>query len=127
VKEEPLPLIETKGGAVKDATGGTIDDEEIISVFNRARELDELARKVTDIKAIITRGVEQKDELFAEFNLSQIQADLNNAHRAIRFAKPHAVCGYCKGEGRGKKTCKPCKGRGWVGEAVYKATPEEMK
>jgi hypothetical protein len=102
-----------------------IEDMEIISVFNRAADLEDLARKVSDIKSIITRGVGDKDELFAEVNLSAIQADANNLYRQIKGATPHAVCRYCNG--RRKSGCRACRGKGWVGMTVFNATPEEMK
>lgn len=108
-----------------DATGKAIENKSVAAIFERGNELVGLAGTVTKLKSMVARAVESGDELFAEINLSQFEADCNNVYRAIRFAMPHAVCRYCGGDRH--KTCKACNGRGWVGEAKFKATPEEMK
>jgi hypothetical protein len=112
---------------VKDEVGNPITDMEIISLFNRRRELENLARMVSDVKSAVMRSVDTKDELFAEFNITQMQADCNNVYRAIKFAIPYAVCPYCKGQGRITKACKACIGKGWVGKAKWTSAPEEMR
>lgn len=101
--------------------------KEIAAIFTRACEIERLAQMASNIKAAVKKMVEDGDELAAEINLSQVQADCSNLHRAFRFAKPHAVCPYCQGRGRETKDCKCCGGRGWVGKGRFDAAPEEMK
>lgn len=112
---------------VTDRTGRAIPDMEIVSIFNRASELERLARTASELKGTVTRGAEAKDELFCRIPVSQFQADCSNLHRAIRFSMPYAVCRFCGGEGRQTKSCRCCKGTGWITEQEFKATPKEMQ
>ncbi len=63
----------------------------------------------------------------AMLRLQEIEADLQNARRQIKFSEPAYVCPYCKCEGPKCAACKACMGRGWVSESTYERAPSEMK
>jgi hypothetical protein len=117
-KSEPTKPAEP----VKDETGTEIKDAKIAALYVRRQEITDLMTAVSRIKSNVTKGCENKDPLLTHLNLNQFQADCGNLHRALRFARPYALCPYCGGRG-----CKVCKS-GLVGETIYKNyTPEDLK
>lgn len=89
-------------------------------IFSRAKELTDLERQ---LQAVVKKLEDsQNDPLFSYVHTQSTVADIDNAKRAIRFAKPFAVCPYCKG-----KACKACKGQGWVNKPLLKQAPAEMR
>lgn len=58
------------------------------------------------------------------FHLQSTACEIGNAKRAAKFARPYAVCPYCKASGQ---KCNACKGVGWVGKNIYEAAPRELK
>ncbi len=58
----------------------------------------------------------------AFLHIQQIDAFLVNARVAIKFARPHIDCPYCKGE-----KCKECRKTGWLPKDVYDRVPIELK
>lgn len=56
----------------------------------------------------------------------EVKAELDNLHRQFKYTRPHAVCPFCKGEGRnGTIQCNRCSGLGWLHESAYLSVPEE--
>jgi hypothetical protein len=53
-------------------------------------------------------------------NLHTILADLKNLDNSLRGCVPFEVCPRCGDQLPKKANCDPCKGRGWVTEAIYK-------
>ncbi len=91
-------------------------------IFSRRSELRELE---ASLQAVAKQLDDKKnDPLYAFIHVQGVTADLDNAKRAIRFSKPHGVCGYCKGAG---KQCKACKGLGWLPKSIFKQAPAEMR
>lgn len=109
-----------------DKLGEPIADEAIASIFARARELDDLARRTSELKVAIQRGVEAKDELFARFNATD-QVNFSNGYAAIKANMPYCVCRGCKGRSRETGTCMFCKKTGWLTKAEYERMPKELK
>lgn len=117
------PSKSTKPEPVTDAEGQKIVGEKLLSIFRRVGEIDELLRSVSSIKSTVIKAIEAGDTLFYPINKAEFQAECGNLFRALKFAKPHAVCPYCRGKG-----CKVCKNNGWVGKVVYENyTPEDLK
>lgn len=91
-------------------------------IFARTSELLDIERA---IQAIAKKLEDNKDDpLYAFIHVQGTTTDLDNAKRAVRFAKPHSTCPYCKGAG---KSCKACKGLGWVPKQLFKQAPVEMR
>ena len=95
-------------------TGGK--RESIVEALARRGEITDLMGLVSKIKTTVAAAKERGDPLFAEISMSNMQADCGNVRRALRAARPFAVCVYCSGDG-----CKACLDRGWMGEFAYKA------
>lgn len=89
-------------------------------IFGRASELTDLERQLQSVVKKLEDS--QADPLYSFVQIQGTVVDINNAKRAIRFAKPFVVCPYCKG-----KTCKACKGQGWVNKPLLKQAPVEMR
>lgn len=89
-------------------------------IFGRASEMSDLERQ---LQAVVKKLEDsENDPLYSFVHVQSTVNDINNAKRAIRFAKPFTVCPYCKG-----KTCKACKGQGWVNKPLVKQAPAEMR
>lgn len=112
--EKVAPAEESKDHAT-DAVGNALPVK-LRPAFTSAKEFDALNR---DLQAISKR-LEQLAELSPFLHLQSVQADISNAKRAVKFARPYAVCGYCKGKG-----CEACKRTGWVPKNIYESTPEQ--
>jgi hypothetical protein len=107
---------------VKDEEGQEIKSPKLIDLWNRRDEISLMMAAVTKIKSTVNRACDAKDPLYSHVSVNQLIADCGNVYRALRFAKPYALCPYCGGRG-----CKVCK-TGFVGETQYKNyTPEDLK
>jgi hypothetical protein len=111
----------TKEAESLDGEGNPIPAK-LKAIFARSKELLDLERALQAVAKKLDDS--QEDPLYAFIHVQSTTADIDNAKRAIRFAKPHATCPYCKGAG---KTCKACKGLGWVPKQVFKQAPSEMR
>lgn len=90
--------------------------------FERAHEFDEIVR---DLHGIKKRAETLAQEPLGKFlPLGPVAADIENAKRQVKHAKPYAVCCYCKGK---ERNCKACKGGGWLPKGQHEAAPEGMK
>jgi hypothetical protein len=81
--------------------------ERIVAMLREARNaIEELAEKPAG----------------AYIGTAQIVVDLKNVFNALQWAKPHAVCVYCEGDG-----CKHCQSRGWLCKGLHASAPEDLK
>ena len=90
--------------------------------FARRDEITRMMTTVSDLKTAVMKAHADKDPLFKDLNPSQWKAECENLYRTLRALRPHAVCPYCNGRG-----CRACLSRGWIGEFVYEAVPQETK
>jgi hypothetical protein len=112
-----------KDGEVRDQVGRVVPPGPLVELFERRDELTRLMTEVSRLKSAITEAVTGQDPLYGHIQLARIQADLQNVFHQLRFARPHAVCPYCGGQG-----CRTCASTGFVGEILYERyTPEELK
>jgi uncharacterized ParB-like nuclease family protein len=116
------PAKEAPAGPVKDEEGQEIKPQKLVELWSRRQEITDLMTAVTKIKSTVNRACDAKDPLYTHVSVNQLIADCGNVYRALRFARPYAVCPYCGG-----RTCKVCK-TGFVGETQFKNyTPEDLK
>jgi hypothetical protein len=107
---------------VKDDEGQEIKSPKLVELWNRRDEISLMMAAVTKIKSTVNRACDAKDPLYTHVSVNQLMADCGNVYRALRFAKPYALCPYCGG-----RSCKVCK-TGFVGETTFKHyTPEDLK
>jgi hypothetical protein len=112
-----------KDAEVRDQVGRIVPPGPLVELFERRDELTRLMTEVSRLKSAITEAVTGQDPLYGHIQLARIQADLQNVFHQLRFARPHAVCPYCGGQG-----CRTCASTGFVGEILYERyTPEELK
>jgi len=114
---EPAKQVEV----IKDEEGKPLPPK-LRPVFARRGELRELEEALQKVAKKLDDN--QSDPLYAHIHAQSTIADIDNAKRAIRFSKPHAVCPYCKGSGKG---CKACKGHGWVPKSIFRQAPAEAR
>ena len=92
----------------------------LLPAFNEAPAFTALVQQCGKIKTELARLADSPAGVFLAERMTQIGADLANLQRAIKFAKPDAICPYCKGKGckpqDGRKA--PCRGAGWVIKGV---------
>lgn len=82
--------------------------------------MDELARLPggEDLrKQLSAHGAEGKFVLKSE--------ELQSIKRHLKFSAPHSVCPWCVG--KGDKSCKTCKGMGWVAKMTWDGAPADVK
>lgn len=113
-REEP----EEKPEPVKDEIGGEVP-ERLAGMFTDIR-FDELAGQLRAVKKGIKALTD--DPLGVWLHAQDVLASLENVIKAVKFARPHALCPYCKGGGN--KGCKTCRKSGWMPVEVYNAVPE---
>lgn len=122
---EKTRVAAAKAKQVLDAVGSAVP-EHLVEVFQRAGEFQKALTLCTSLtKALnalekddlIGRGLAEK--AVGSAALRQVQEVRN----ALTFAKPYAVCPYCK-KGKG---CQACSESGWVSKRVYEAAPKDKK
>lgn len=110
---------------VVDETGCSIP-EEMHELWQRRGEVEEMISDLTRIVNRLIKGQKEKDQLFSRVTFSDAIAKLEFARMEISQTELYAVCGTC--QGRGRKSCALCKGRGFNSKNVWKTCiPEEVK
>lgn len=92
----------------------------LLPAFNEAKAFTVLVRQCGEMRTELDRLAQSPAGAFLAEGMTRIIADLGNLQRAIKFAKPHAICPYCKGKGCTPKSGlkAPCRGTGWVVRGV---------
>lgn len=108
---------------IVDGTGKPVP-KDLEDVFATTKGFDDAMNHCTQIKKAVNALIEgPAGRCLCEKAVDkQILKDLQNVRSAIAFAKPYAVCPYCKGKG-----CQACGDSGWVPERVFKSAPSEKK
>lgn len=125
---ESIPILRPDASApsqVKDRVGQIIPNDRILTAFNRAKEVKDMMRSISDVRSKIERAIDrpEKDPLFYPLNFNKFRADCLNAYRELKQCQPHAVCPYCAGDG-----CRVCAQQGWVNQLTYdNYVPEDLK
>lgn len=86
--------------------------DQFVTLF---RKVSALNREIQDLAATPLGGA---------IRHQQIDIDLNNVGRAIKFAAPYRDCPNTP---NCKNGCAQCQGRGWVTKEVWDRIPEELK
>ena len=108
--------------AMTDGRGRPIPPE-LAEIWNRRREVAEMARLVGQVRTAVKAAEAGEDPLWAEINYSSALAYLDRSYAEIAAAMPWCVCPMCQGIG-----CRACKGRGLLGKTRYEAVvPRELK
>lgn len=93
--------------------------KDLVDLWNRGREADELLKAVSELRSKLKKAEESKDPLFAEANFNSMQMSLDSVYSDLKRIKPHAVCTACNG--KLSKTCTLCHGRGLISKFLYDA------
>jgi hypothetical protein len=113
-----------KSGKVVDALDHKVP-EHLVPVFENANKFDKAMTLCTTLTKAINelRDDQEIGVVFAGRGVAaQALKDVENVRHALKFAKPYAVCPYCKAKG-----CNACCETGWVGEGVYRSAPKEKR
>jgi len=125
VRQAPPPPVRNQpgaDGAMTDGRGRPVPPE-LAEIWNRRKEVADLARLVGQVRTAVKAAQAGEDPLWAEMNYSSVQAHLDQAYAGIAAAMPWCVCPMCRGIG-----CRACKGRGLLGEARFEAVvPRELR
>jgi ParB-like chromosome segregation protein Spo0J len=55
-----------------------------------------------------------------------VKKNIDDLRQVFRFARPYAVCPFCKGHGKDRLSrCLRCSGLGWLCESTFKQIPEQ--
>lgn len=84
-------------------------------------ELTRAKKRIEALAADEAAGVLLRD--VADFR--QLLEGLENLRHAVKFSLPYAACPWCGGKEH--VGCKPCDGRGWVNETVFRNAPKERR
>ena len=111
---------------VKDGLGKD-PPKELRDVFAIRDDFAKQRNALTQVKKWITQTVSHPGAKVLESVAQQIKVDIDNADRALKFARPHSACVYCKNKMPKLANCNACKGNGWITEPVYDQAPKDMK
>ena len=90
--------------------------------FGAVPEFRSTLKRIADLKADVQKLAESPAGVLLNFTV--VKRHLEDVHREVRYSMPHAVCPYCRAE---SGNCDACDGRGWVNEAVFNQSPEDLK
>jgi hypothetical protein len=129
------------GGTVPAAVDGSAREADSVGVplpdrlaaaFAKCSDFDAFANAMKVARAHLNRIIPDPDAALSvtptgteHVNGQEIVREFGNAVKAAKFARPFAVCPYCKG--KGCKRGDGCRGLGWLTEASYKAVPNDLK
>ncbi len=123
----PPPPAPPEPEPVKDKLGRPIP-EHLVPLWDRAREVQDGLTAISRVKCALEESQDQDDPLYAEVNHSATIAALNQAYTSLKTALPYTVCPSCQGAEQVSKSCRLCKGRGFVSEFRWdRAVPKETK
>jgi len=100
--------------------------EHLIKYFERANEYRQMIRELNVMLRTVRQGKEAGDLFYRFIKIENLTADIANVKRILRFALPYAICPYC-GADENNNECRACNGCGFVNEAVYRATLQDLK
>lgn len=131
---EPAPAVARPSGppelvreVVHDALGRPVPDG-LIEVFRNLTEFRSIMQLIGSVKrrvSDLTAGYRPGAECLRP-NAQVVNADLDNAQKAIRFNAPYAVCPQCEGyRCKGKDSL--CQGLGWLREDQYGRLSDQQK
>jgi len=108
---------------VYDGTGERIARKDAITDFTLGvQRLNDLATAIIAIRTKIQQGVREGWSEFAFLDTQRTLSDLANAKSALNFARPYALCPYCRQKA---EPCTHCRRRGWLPADVYGRLPHE--
>jgi hypothetical protein len=110
---------------VLDSTGKQVP-EHLVKFFERTNEFRQKIKQLNDMQKWVADGKDKNDLFFKYIKIENLKAEIGNVKRIFRFALPYAVCRYCGGDVN-NEYCKACDGSGFVNEAIYDATPRDLK
>lgn len=110
---------------VLDATGKQVH-EHLVKYFERASEYRQMIKQLNDMLKAVRKGKEAGDLFYRYIKIENLTAQIGNVKRIFRFGMPYAVCSYCGGDEKNAE-CRACDGCGFVNEATYRATPQDLK
>ena len=117
---------ETDDEEVNDGLGNPVTDKRLRPAFEIGHELGRMMRQVSSIRTFLKEkvvGTGIGSRLDAG-DLRHWDTKLDDLHRFLKFARPHAVCVYCNAA---DKKCPACKGQGWINKISYDQAPAEKK
>lgn len=124
--DEPTPAPEVKptkaklSPPVEDMEGNPIHRMEVLDVFNRRAEIEQMMRGISAIKSAVLNGMDAKDELFRFVNGADFKARAENLYACLKFSLPHALCPAHADDPLARKDCRYCGGSGWLPVEKYK-------
>ena len=110
---------------VLDSTGKQVP-EHLVEFFERANEYRQMIKQLNDMLKTVRNGKAANDLFYKYIKIENLTAEIGNVKRIFRFALPYAVCRYC-GADDNNDECRACDGCGFVNEATYRATPQDLK
>lgn len=112
---------------VNDYTGFPIP-EHLLQVWIEGEQVRDSIKTICDLRGWL-RGIEDgriKSQIYAGFDPRNALVKLENIYQELMQLAPYAVCPMCQGQLQSQCAC--CKGKGYVGEFVWKtAIPAELK
>lgn len=116
------PVIKDGDLPTHDEEGGKLPTKALRQVFAGRATLEKLATTISEIKCRVAAAVKEGNPAYAGLRAQPFDMDMNNAFRAIRDAKPYAICPHCAAAG-----CTACKSGGWVTKTQYIHAPSDLK
>jgi hypothetical protein len=121
-KPEPPIFTDPKGTSITKGQAKQFDG--IVTAFAIGQDFQGYMTAVSRLKSEVAKLADEHP-VWVGVSASQWKADCNNLRASLRFARPHAICPWCEGNGCPKK--EGCRGAGWVSEGLWQAVPRELK
>jgi len=116
----PIPLPPPK---ITDAVGNEIPPE-VLSVWQERNKYNEILHCFVEAEQLLKEY--SALQVFSGTDINMLLLAIGNCKRELRMTEPYVVCPYC--QGLLNETCKPCKGRGFMGKHLYQTcVPGELK
>lgn len=113
-----------KEDRIVDCTGWPVP-EPLTSVWARRNEVLKMMKAIASIQTALEEAKSQEDPLFTQNVYKDVISQLRNAHQELFASQIYAVCSTC--QGRGRKSCAHCKGRGFLSRQQWQLVPSEIK
>jgi hypothetical protein len=96
---------------------------EAMEVWSRRHEAQDILRHVSEIRAAIKKAQDSRDILWAEINLNDMHAQIDNLYAQLKPLVPEYVCPGCQG----LADCRLCNGRRMVSKFRWDTVVTEIQ
>jgi len=119
---EKPPIAPAESEALVDVDGRPIP-KRLHSVWQKKARVQEAIKKAASLRAEVNK-LSSDPDIGGHLHWASLRQHFENVSVALKYAEPHALCPWCKGQPKG---CQACRKTGWVGKPLYRQAAKDKQ